>query len=221
MAYSLLFTTLFGILINVGLLFGLYKLLGKKISNEFEKYVSTLKQKIDELDGELLFKLKEIDNFATIEQLESVIQDSQKIKEEYINEKQVMASLEEKLDVCQKDIEAREAQHNDLKSIKESDEAILNDFLSQYSGAQSDFLILDQELAAIIKEFDLYINSTSQTEINEECQRISELVTEISSFFISLVDTYKTLNTRINGLLQQHFDLEEEFAKLIEKRLGI
>lgn len=207
--------------INAALIFGGLFLLKKKVLGSATAETSQIQSEIDQIS----LKLEELVTFApgysSPKQLSTVEQQLGTESNELENEKIRLKEVESKLDVAQKNVEAKEGQQQDLKTSKEEDENKLRELMGSYQTISDESIALEKRLAASMKSLEAIISEVSVSDEHKAILNdLLETLTETSSRLRELLTEFQMVNERLTMLNQQFGDLEEEYTKLVEQQLG-
>lgn len=137
------------------------------------------------------------------------------------SQRQTLKSIEGRLAQAQKQIEEKEAYHQDIKTAKAEDEAKLKALLEKYAALSSEAISLEQQVAQSMKDLDsLMSTSTLTPEQKAVFTSLSENLEAAGSRLRDLITEYETVNGRLKTLSDQLADLENEYTRLIEQQLG-
>lgn len=137
-------------------------------------------------------------------------------------EKENLKQIESKLVTVQKNVEAKEVHHQEMKTSKEEDDAKLSELLAGYESISQESIELEQKLAESMKSLDAIMDSIPTTNENQKAviQELSDTLTNAGSRMRDLLTEYNLVKERLDALNQQHIDLEEEYTRLVEQQLG-
>ena len=186
-------------------------------SGKQEEYAT----KIEELQSKLKDLMRYVDSYLSRTQYQSLMEMLNQTKAELDQEKNTLREIESKLDTAQKMVEEKEGIQQDLKSAKEEDELKLQKVMEAYTTLSQDCILLEQKLAASLKELDKMLGELELTPDQRSLlEDLSKAITTAGGIFRDLITEYAALNERLAMLQQQHQDLEDEYTKLVEQQLG-
>lgn len=137
------------------------------------------------------------------------------------SQRQTLKAIENRLAEAQKQIEEKEAYHQDLKTAKADEEAKLKTLLERYSALSSEAIALEQQVAQSMKDLDSLMSTATLTpEQKAIFTSLSEKLEAAGSRLRDLITEYETVNGRLKTLNDQLLDLENEYTRLIEQQLG-
>jgi chromosome segregation ATPase len=136
-------------------------------------------------------------------------------------ENATLKGIEEKLQAAQKIVEGKEAQQQEVKSVKVKDEVMLQGLLARYNDIAEESKALEHRLAQSMKSLDAILSELNLTQDQRKhLSDLSETLTSAGGRLRELLTEYQTVKERLDMLTQQHADLEEEYTKLVEQQLG-
>ena len=137
------------------------------------------------------------------------------------SQRQTLKAIESRLAQAQKQIEEKEAYHQDLKTAKADEETKLKALLERYSTLSSEAIALEQQVAQSMKDLDsLMSTATLSPEQKAVFVALSENLEAAGNRLRDLITEYETVNGRLKTLTDQLADLENEYTRLIEQQLG-
>lgn len=204
-----------------GVLFALFKIFKKQLSQGGSGETEELAKKIEEASAELNDLLKYKDSYASKGQFDALAGMKDGMAVDLQREKDRLKSIEEKLDGIQKAVETKEFQQQEVKSAKEDDHVKLEAFLGEYKNVAPSATSIEQRIAAGLKSLDQIIGSGQFSEDQKGMLiDLQTAMTTAGSSLRELITDYEGLNERLAQLKGQHQDLEEEYTKLVEQQLG-
>jgi len=209
-----------GVFVSV-LALGLTFFLKTKLTGSVAKALSDGEQEIRNLHVDFEKIVSGTKDVISQAQLENVQKLNEQAQVAYEAQKNLLKQIEEKLSSAQKNIEEKEAHHQDVKTSKAEDEAKLQALLQKHQALASEAISLEQQLATSLKDLDSLMSSVPMTESQKAAfVLLSESLTESGSRLRDLLTEYKTVHERLEGLQAQLLDLESEYTRLIEQQLG-
>lgn len=137
------------------------------------------------------------------------------------SQRQTLKAIESRLAQAQKQIEEKEAYHQDLKTAKADEETKLKTLLERYSSLSSEAIALEQQVAQSMKDLDSLMSTASLSpEQKAVFTSLSENLEAAGNRLRDLITEYETVNGRLKTLSDQLTDLENEYTRLIEQQLG-
>ena len=137
------------------------------------------------------------------------------------SQRQTLKAIESKLAQAQKQIEEKEAYHQDLKTAKADEESKLKALLERYSTLSSEAIALEQQVAQSMKDLDSLMSTASLSpEQKAVFTSLSENLEAAGNRLRDLITEYETVHGRLKTLSDQLADLENEYTRLIEQQLG-
>lgn len=161
------------------------------------------------------------DSYVSAGQFKAITDRLNDLQRDLKKEKDSLVAIEQKLTTSQKQVETKETQQQEIKSSKAEDEAKVEELLATYQDAANESVLLEQKLASSMKNLDELLNEASLSPVQKG--QIVDLQNALSAAGATLRDLImeaQQTNERLDGLKQQHVDLEEEYTKLVEKQLG-
>ena len=173
------------------------------------------------IEGQIATAIERSAQFMSPGQLATLTNQSEKAATDLQGEKENLKSIESKLDQCQKEVEGREAQQQELKAAKDEDEARLQELLAKFEEISTESIGLEQRLAASMKSLDALLSEVQLTQDQKTTlQELSANMTGAGERLRELIMEYTSVKERLELLKQQHADLEEEYTRLVEQQLG-
>lgn len=209
-----------GIVVSVVAL-GLTFFLKTKLTGGVAKALSDGEADVRKIHSDFENIVNGVDDLVSEAQLENVQKQHEAAQVAFDAQKKLLKDIEDKLGKAQKDIEVKEAHHQDVKTSKAEDEAKLQALLQRHQALANEAISLEQELATSLKDLDSLMSSIPMTDSQKAAfALLSETLTESGSRLRDLLTEYKTVNDRLEGLQAQLLDLETEYTRLIEQQLG-
>lgn len=214
-------TLAIGIALSIGIVVGLIAYLKTSISGASGVAVTAIGVEIAAQDARIENLMGGTTNKGSKAQLESVIRETQDLVAGLDSQQKLLKDVELKLDVAQKDVEIKEQTQQESKSSKEEDEIKLQELLASFGDISSESIALEQQLAQSMRNLDTLINEVPMTDDQKAMlTELSEVLVASGSRLRDLITDYQAVNERLEGLKQQHTDLEDEYTKLVEQQLG-
>lgn len=217
----MLFITLISFLISVGLVAGAIFTFKKKLSNSEGAEKSVLQEGIETKTKEFEKLISKVSEFCSKGQVENVGKQLEEVLAQTKLEKDNLKVIEKKLEEAQKNVDAKETHQQEIKSSKENEEELLIQLSADYEKLSQESVELEKQLAESLKYLDT-ISSEVQMTAEQEVY-VKELANTMQSAgarLRELLSEYESVHERLEGLRQQHVDLEEEYTKLVEQQLG-
>lgn len=200
---------------------GLTFFLKTKLTGGVAKALSDGEAQVRKIHTDFEGMLTGVEELVSKAQLENIQKLHEAAQVAFDAQKKLLKEIEDRLGKAQKDIEVKEAHHQDVKTSKAEDEAKLQALLQRYQALSSEAVSLEQELATSLKDLDSLMSSIPMTDSQKAAfALLSESLTESGSRLRDLLTEYKTVNERLEGLQAQLLDLETEYTRLIEQQLG-
>lgn len=210
-----------GAVISACIVAGALAVIKKKLAGAGGDAAAKTKASIAEQDARLSTALAETANKASKAQLESVISETQDLVANLDAQQKLLKEVEVKLDVAQRDVETKEQAQQETKSSKEEDEIRLQELLSSFGDISSESISLEQQLAQSMRNLDTLISEVPMTDDQKAVlTELSDVLVASGSRLRDLITDHQAVNERLEGLKQQHTDLEDEYTKLVEQQLG-
>jgi chromosome segregation ATPase len=215
-----------GVAVTLGLLgvaasFGLAFYLRGQLTGGVSKALEDGKAKVLALHKEFNELLVGSEQYGSKKQLQALELQRDTEASALESQRQTLKAIEAKLAHAQKQIEEKEAYHQDLKTAKAEDEAKLKVLLERYSALSSEAISLEQQVAQSMKDLDsLMATSTLTPEQKAVFTSLSENLEAAGNRLRDLITEYETVNGRLKNLAEQLVDLENEYTRLIEQQLG-
>jgi len=183
--------------------------------------VSTLLKEIEEITSSLNELVKHAPAYVGKKQIETVegliVHETDALQKE----KERLKEVESKLENAQRLVEEKESQQHETKAVKDTDEQVLRDLLSNYTQISDEAMGLEKKLAASLKNLETIIAEVKMTEDQKAILNdLLNALTEGGAQLRELITEYQMVKERLEMLQQQHHDLEEEYTKLVEQQLG-
>ena len=218
---SYIVATLISAVVCAGLLGGAFVVFKKMAVGAVGAQRKQILTEIQQTQAELKTTLASIGDYVSKPQFDSIVQQSEKTKQDLASEKTRLGDIERKLDNAQKLVEEKETNQQEIKTAKEEEEQKVEELLARYAELSSESISLEQALAASMKALDPIMADAS---LNEEQKKIltelNEVMTTAGSRLRELITSYQQVNERLEMLKQQFSDLENEYTKLVERQLG-
>ena len=211
-----------GVLISAGITYATV-IYGKKILASNKGSTRREKEsKIAEITSHLSGLSRYLDGYASPLQLKSVDAQLNDLKESFATQKKQLAETESLLATAQKNVEAKETQQQELKTLKEEDEAKLIELLSKYETLSDEAVALEQQLATAMKNLEELLSTATLTDIEKDLlNQLNEAVISASGRLRDLMTEYGVVKERLETIQGQFKDLEEEYTRLVEQQLGV
>jgi chromosome segregation ATPase len=213
---------LIGALLSAGITYGAVTfgkkvLAGSKGSARKEK-----EQKIAQITSQLSGLSRFLDGYASPLQLKSVDNQLNELKESFAAQKKQLAETEALLATAQKNVEVKETQQQELKTLKEEDESKLVELLTKYETLSEEAVALEQQLANAMKNLEELLSTATLTDIEKDLlKQLNEAVISASGRLRDLMTEYGVVKERLETIQGQFKDLEEEYTRLVEQQLGV
>lgn len=164
---------------------------------------------------------KPLDFYASKLQLENLSRKAEEALATLESQRALLKNIEGKLSSAQKNIEEKEAQHQEMKASNAADDTKLQELLQKHAQLASDAVALEQQLATSLKDLDSIIASAPLTDDQKNVlQYLSETLGNAGNRLRDLILEYNTVHERLQTLQTQLGDLENEYTRLIEQQLG-
>lgn len=207
--------------IALALIFGGMFFFRKQLSGSLGAEKDSLTKSVSEVTSELDSLAKYSDAYVSKLQLESVVSRTIASDTELASARTLLKEIEGKLDSAQKNVDEKEAKQQEIKNVKEGEEAKLKELALNFESMSQEAVDLEKQLAASLKELDALMTELELNQVQKEAMQVlSQALLGAGSRLRDLIMEYQTVNERVEGLKQQHLDLEEEYTKLVEQQLG-
>jgi len=166
-------------------------------------------------------KVQPIDYYASKLQLENLNKKAEEALAALESQRAMLKAIEQKLGTAQKNIEEKEAQHQEMKASRSDDEGKLQELIQKHTQLAADAVALEQQLATSLKDLDSIIATAQLTDDQKNTfQYLSETLGNSGTRLRDLILEYNTVHERLVTLQTQLGDLENEYTRLIEQQLG-
>ena len=182
-----------------------------------ETIIADINKLHDDLEELVTYK----DSYVSTGQFKVIADRLAELQRDLKKEKDSLVGIEQKLTSSQKQVETKETQQQEIKSAKAEDEAKVEELLANYQDAANESVLLEQRLASSLKNLDELLNEASLTPVQKgQIVDLQNTLSAAGATLRDLITEAQQTNERLDGLRQQHVDLEEEYTKLVEKQLG-
>ncbi len=213
LAVTLLMT---GALSLVGYVFG--RRAGFQASDE---QAALLREESSQLESKLIETLSNIDAFASKTQVKHLLEQCGVFQKAVEEQQLALASLAERVDKTRVDVQAREQEQQELRALREDDEAAINQALAKYSEFSAESLSLEQKLAESLRTLDAMASEIKMTSDQQAVfTELSNALTQASAQLRDVIVDYQNANERLVNLNSRFVDLENEYSKLVEQQLA-
>lgn len=213
--------TIVGLLLILGAFGGALFLAKHRVGKASGAATAEVLGKVEIVTGKLKSLLPYTKSYTSKKLLEQIASKIEEVQVNLATEHQKLGELEKKLEIAQKDVETREAAHQEIKSAKAEDEEKLTKIMEEYEQISSDSIALEQRLASSLKNVDQMMVEVKMTEEQKAVlSGLSEALTNAGGQLRDLITEYKMIQDRLKALTQQAEDLEEEYTRLVEQQLG-
>ncbi|RME61869.1 MAG: hypothetical protein D6780_00835 [Candidatus Dadabacteria bacterium] len=209
------------IILAAGLSYFGYTFVRKQGVSSGEQERQELIDKITALDNRLRELIQYKDSYLSKEQFLFLSEKAKALTEQLELEKKKLKELEEKLAKAQKSVEEKEAEQQELKTISPELEIKVEEWLTKTKNRSSELESFEQEVARVMGEFDKVKGEAGSVGDAEAVfETISETLSQAGELMRNLIIEYQSLRERLELLVEQQKDLEEEYTNLVEKHLG-
>lgn len=207
--------------VSGALIAGTYIFMKTRLAGSASSEIAKMAEEVNQAAAELTDVLRGAEQYASKAQFDSVMGQIAEANVNLSKEKDTLKLTENKLDTAQKDVEAKETHHQEMKAAKDEDEARLAELLASYEDISSESISLEQKLASSMKNLDKIMEQLTLTdEQRAALTDLSNSLTSAGSRLRDLLLEYSGVRERLQNLNQQHNDLEEEYTRLVEQQLG-
>jgi chromosome segregation ATPase len=177
---------------------------------------------IEKIGLSLIDLLQYENSYATGPQYRSLKDQLTSTKEVIAQQQAQLKQIETALTTAQKNVEEKEAQQQEVKTLKEEDEAKLIELLTAHETLSAEAISLESELAETLRNVEEMLKGTTLTEQEKEIlNEFNETLFNASARLRDLMTEYSVVKERLEGLQGQFKDLEEEYTRLVEQQLGV
>jgi chromosome segregation ATPase len=182
---------------------------------------AVLREESKNLEDKLIEVLSEQGKFASKGQIQSLISQTETFMASVRDQQSLVSSLSERLDSARKDVQERERQQQEIRAMREEDEAIIIQVTSNYNQFSHESVTLEHTLAESLKTLDAMSSEIKLSPDQQAViQELSNALTSASSQLRDVIVDYQNAHERLENLRSQHKDLENEYTKLVEQQLG-
>jgi uncharacterized protein YoxC len=198
-----------------------FRVFMKQSSGSTSEERKTLEAEIEAVTTELAGLLENTDQVYSRGQLEQLTQQVCE-KASFIEQENTrLLDLEKRLEELQTNVEGRESTHQEMKTSKEEDELLVEEFISNYPVMSDEAISLEQQIAQHMKHIDKGVEDLSASDdIRPLLLQVQETLQLAGALMRSELMEYQSTKERLDGLQGQHGDLEDEYTRLVEQQLG-
>jgi len=173
------------------------------------------------LDSKLVETLADVERFASKAQISFLAEQSAKLKQAAIEQQEQLTNMAERVDKTRADVQAREAEQQELRALKEEDEAAIHHALNRYNEFSAESLSLEQKLAESLRTLDAMSSEIKMTPDQQAVfSELSNALTQASAQLRDVIIDYQNAHERLSNLNARFGDLEVEYTKLVEQQLA-
>lgn len=173
------------------------------------------------LENKLVETLGETSHVASKSQVGFLRQQCEVFHHAVAEQQQSLVALAERVDRTRQGVQIREAEQQELRAMREEDEAAINSTLARYGEFSSESLSLEQKLAESLRSLDVM---TSEVQMTTDQQAVfaelSNALTQASAQLRDVIIDYQSAHDRLRNLSSRFTDLENEYSKLVEQQLA-
>ena len=201
----------------IGISFFILKNISVDKSSSQEDIISEIKKS----EKALTQFIKNKDSFASKLQMETLIKMTQDIEAELKSTQDGLKEIGIKLDTQQEAIEKKEAQQQELKSINLNEEEKLKFILASYNSVSQEATNFEHRIGVALNKIDDLIQDQSLDANQKDIvEKLAKVLSSTGTLLRNLITEYGSINSRIEQILQQQTDLEDEYTRLVEQQLG-
>jgi chromosome segregation ATPase len=180
-----------------------------------------LREESSVLESKLIDTLSEVDHVISKAQLASIGQRSEGLRQEAAELQQTGQGLTERVDKTRYNVQQREREQQELRSMREEDEVAIREALSRYDEFSTESLTLEQRLAESLRTVDAMSTEIKMTSDQQAVfTELSNALTQASGQLRDVIVDYHSAHERLSTLQARFLDLESEYSKLIEQQLA-
>jgi len=173
------------------------------------------------LENKLVETLSEAGHVASKSQVEFLRQQCDAFRQAVAEQEKSLVDLVERVDQTRNGVQSKEGEQQELRAMKEEDEAAINTTLARYSEFSTESLSLEQKLAESLRTLDVM---TSEIQMTTDQQAVfaelSNALTQASAQLRDVIIDYQNANDRLRNLSSRFTDLENEYSKLVDQQLA-
>jgi chromosome segregation ATPase len=174
-----------------------------------------------ELENKLIDTLSDNNKLASQGQLETLKERTSGFLDALSKQREQLQSITERLDKIRGDVERRETEQQELRALKEEDDAAIQTTLTSYNESSEESLALEQKLAESLRSLDAMSGEVKMTADQQAVfQELSNALTQASAQLRDVIVDYQAANERLSNLRTRFSDLEREYTKLVEQQLA-
>jgi hypothetical protein len=164
---------------------------------------------------------QETEGIASKSQLKTIATQTENFLAGLESQRALLKELEARLENANSQVIEKERSQQELKSFKEEEEVKLLEVTSNYQAIADKSVALEQELAESLRNLDLIGNDVPMTDDQKATfTALSEALSDAGTVLRDLIMDNQTAQERLNTLMAQRDELENEYTKLVEQQLG-
>ena len=208
------------LILGAALFFGT-KVLSRQQSSGAAGQIEEIDKKISVINSSIDNAIKKFEHLVSADELEQLDSAKDQLNKTLQEVQSKLHNLENALASKQKEVDAAESSHNDLKRSKEAAAVLADDLKATKAKLESEHKALETELNQSLSQLqalssELHINPQAEAGINKIKNSLSNSQIQLKT----LIQIYQQGSTRFVNLQEQYKDLEKEFTKLVEKELS-
>ncbi len=186
-------------------------LLGKRMGfYASDEEMMHLREESKTLEDNLVETLSEHHKFASKGQIESLIRQADDFRKAVAQQQSIVEAVSLKLDKTRKDVELREAEQQEMRALKEEDEAAIAQVFSRYNEFSTESLTLEHKLAESLRTLDAMSTEIKMTADQQVVfQELSNALTTTSAQLRDVIVDYQNAHERLSTLKSRFADLEK------------
>jgi len=180
-----------------------------------------LTDRVSEYDVVIANIPQETEGMASKSQLKTIVTQAENFLAGLESQRALLKELEARLENANVQVIEKERSQQELKSFKEEEEVKLLEVTSNYQAIADKSVALEQELAESLRNLDVIGNDTPMTDDQKATfTALSESLSDAGTVLRDLIMDNQTAQERLNTLIAQRDELENEYTKLVEQQLG-
>jgi chromosome segregation ATPase len=190
-------------------------------SRASDEEVASLLEESRILDGKLVETLADVERFVSKAQLAFLVEQSDKLRRAAEEQREQLTKMTERVDKTREEVQSREAEQQELRALKEENEAAIHHALNRYSEFSAESLSLEQKLAESLRTLDAMSSEIKMTPDQQAVfSELSNALTQASAQLRDVIIDYQNAHERLSNLNVRFSDLEKEYTRLVEQQLA-
>lgn len=183
--------------------------------------MADLREESRKLEESLVEALSDNSTSASKGQIEHLRKQAEEFASAVSEQRAALKDISDRIASVRADVEHREAEQQELRALKEEDEAAIARVIAAYGEFSTESVALEQKLAESLRSLDamsgeIKMNADQRAVFSE----LSNALTAASAQLRDVIIDYQNANERLEGLRARFADLEKEYSKLVEQQLG-